>query len=135
MATVLVIDDDQENRAQLICILRDLGYTTFEATDGRAGIGLFRDHMPDVVLLEVLMSERDGFETLFQLRRVYRNAKIVMMTRGGRVTNEIYERMARSLGLPDLLIRPFSAEVLAQSIALAVRSQIPESPELLPKEA
>jgi CheY-like chemotaxis protein len=117
MATVLIVDDDPVSRVLLKSILDNLGYTTFEAEDGRSATHLYRQHLHDVVLLDMIMPDKDGFETLFDLRNSNRDAKIVMMTGGGMFTVNLYEQFAQSLHIPHLLIKPFVPENVARAVA------------------
>jgi DNA-binding NtrC family response regulator len=130
MASVLIIDDNTASRTALSDILQDLGYTTIEASDARSGINLYREKMPDVVMLEMLMPEKDGFETLFDIRKICAGAKIIMMTGGGRITIDIYQRLARSLQIPELLVKPLVADEVASAIAIALSSEAEETGNL-----
>lgn len=131
MATVLIVDNDPVSRTILKSILQNLSYTTFEADDGRTGTNIYREHRPDVVILEMLMPEKDGFETLFDLRKISHEAKIIMMTGGGRITIDLYQKLAHSLRIPELLIKPFSAEVVAKAVANMLNLSEPNTKELL----
>ncbi|MGR9012974.1 MAG: PAS domain S-box protein [Gammaproteobacteria bacterium] len=67
---VLVVDDVNENRALLIDALSGLGFETFEAANGRACLDNVGTQMPDLILLDRVMSEMDGLETVRRLRRL-----------------------------------------------------------------
>ena len=121
MANVLIIDDDPVSRTTLKNILQNLGYTTFEADNGQYGTNLYRQNRPDVVMLDLLMPGKDGFETLFDLRNIHREAKIIMMTGGGRITIDLYQRLA-VIAIPELLSKPFSAEGAAKAVATALNN-------------
>ncbi len=126
MATILVVDDDPVSRFVLTSILKNLGYTTTEAVDGRSAADLYRQDLHDVVLLDMIMPGRDGFETLFDLRAIHRHAKIIMMTGGGMFTVNLYEKLAHSLHIPPLLIKPFSPEIVAKAVTEALNNVEPE---------
>ncbi|HEY8094765.1 MAG TPA: PAS domain S-box protein [Methylobacter sp.] len=67
---VLVVDDVNENRALLIDILSRLGFETFEAANGRECLDSVETQMPDLILLDMVMPEMDGLETVRRLRRL-----------------------------------------------------------------
>lgn len=116
MATVLIIDDDPICRTNLRCVLELLGHTVFEAESSRAATDLYRQLLTDLIMLDMHMPDRDGFETLFFLRDIRREARIIMMTEGGTITLHLYQQMARSLRMPELLTKPFSAEAVASAV-------------------
>ncbi len=119
MATLLIVDDDPGSRMILKAILANLGYDTVEAADGFAAINLYRQHLPDLVLLDMIMPEKDGFETLTDLRTLNRDAGIIMMT-GSRITTDLSEQLARSLRIPQVLTKPFAAGLVAKVVAEAL---------------
>ena len=66
--TVLVCDDQQENLDLVVASLRPLGYEVLQALNGPTAIALARLHQPDVLLLDVMMPEMDGFEVCRRLK-------------------------------------------------------------------
>jgi CheY-like chemotaxis protein len=66
---VLVVEDDPDTRSWLCRTLRDEGWMTAEAANGREGLARLAEAVPDLVLLDLLMPEMDGFEFLEELRR------------------------------------------------------------------
>jgi putative two-component system response regulator len=66
--TVLVVDDQPENLQLLIDSLRPLGYVVWSAADGPAALAIARERLPDVILLDVMMPEMDGFEVCRRLK-------------------------------------------------------------------
>ena len=68
MVKVLVVDDDRRIRNLLVANLSDDGYDVTEAKDGKAALELALHERPDILLLDVMMPEMDGFEVLKRLR-------------------------------------------------------------------
>ncbi|WP_018873521.1 fused response regulator/phosphatase [Thioalkalivibrio sp. ALJ16] len=66
--TVLIVDDDPHNRRLLRMMLAGSGYRTREATNGREAVEACREARPDLVLMDVMMPEMDGFEATRQLK-------------------------------------------------------------------
>ena len=61
---ILLIDDSASVREVLRLALESEGYSVLEAADGREGVRLYREHRPAVVLLDIIMPEKDGIETV-----------------------------------------------------------------------
>jgi adenylate cyclase len=66
---VLIVEDDETARQMLARLLKSEGWEVAEATNGRIGLERLRDAPPDLILLDLMMPEMDGFEFLAQLRR------------------------------------------------------------------
>lgn len=116
MSSVLVVDDDPVTRYLLRKILQQCGHTVFEAMNGTTATTLYREHLHDFVLLDILMPDKDGFETLFDLRGINPKAKVIMMTAGGRMTIDLYEQLSRSLRIPHLLTKPFEVDTVLKVV-------------------
>jgi diguanylate cyclase (GGDEF)-like protein len=78
----LVVDDDSSLRISMGAALMKVGFDVIEAEDGRRGLSLFRSEKPDLVLLDVLMPEMDGFETCAAIRKLPEGAytQVLMVT-------------------------------------------------------
>lgn len=66
---ILVIDDEKDLRDALVAVLTDAGFEVFEAEDGNAGIHKALIFKPDLILLDILMPNKNGHETLHELRK------------------------------------------------------------------
>lgn len=79
--TALLIDDEAYFRKFVGLVLKKaLVGRVLEARDGREGVKLFREYLPDIVLLDISMPHMDGVQTLAELRRVSATVPIVMLT-------------------------------------------------------
>jgi adenylate cyclase len=78
----LVIEDDPDTRSWIIRILRDEGWTVLEAGNGREALARLADAMPDIVLLDLIMPEMDGFEFLDEVRHhpSWRRLPVIVVT-------------------------------------------------------
>ena len=110
-ATILVVDDDPLNRRLLVRGLHGEGHLTLEAADGREALAVMLEHQPDVVLLDVLMPELDGFGVLTAMRTLPRVAgtPVVMIS-----SLEDQEAILRciELGAEDFLPKPVDPVIL-----------------------
>ncbi len=125
IGTVLVVEDDAAIRRGIVDSLKFAGYGVFEAEDGERGLRTALAATPDLVLLDVLMPKKDGFEVLEELRRSRPSLPVIMLTARG--TEEDRVRGLRG-GADDYVVKPFNTgELLARVEAVLRRS--PARPE------
>jgi two-component system, chemotaxis family, chemotaxis protein CheY len=114
VARLLVIDDDDEVRRTLVRMLQSAGHEVHEAGDGDSGIALCETVLPDLVITDILMPEKEGIETIMVLKRAQPALKIIAISGGGRSGAMDFLEMARALGADEALQKPFRrAELLA----------------------
>lgn len=113
MRHILIIDDEESIRTTLDGVLRAAGYATRTAPNGVEGIQMIRDQPADLVITDLFMPEKEGIETIMELRQEFPDLKIIAMSGG------LYGRMdlltaAAHLGAHRILAKPFGgAELLA----------------------
>jgi DNA-binding NtrC family response regulator len=83
MARILVIDDDPDVRQLLKTALELDKHEVTEAENGKEGLRRWRENRPDLVITDIVMPEKDGYETLFELLSIEPNVKVIAMTGGG----------------------------------------------------
>jgi len=113
-STVLVVDDTPENLDVLITYLADFGFTILVAQDGEEAIGLVEQYLPDIILLDVMMPDIDGFETCRRLKQneTIRDIPVVFMTA---LSETMYKVKGFGVGGVDYITKPFQhEEVLAR---------------------
>ncbi len=119
MASLLVIDDDQNLSDLLGEYLREQGYIVHTASDGQKGLRAFFDHKPDLVILDVTMPLKDGWETLKRIREMSQ-ASVIMLTAR---SDESDILRGFSLGADDYVSKPFSfAQLGARVKAVLARA-------------
>ena len=104
--TVLLVDDDPASRATLTQALGPLGYHVMEAADGRAGLDLARSHAPDVILLDVVMPEMDGFTVCQRLKADAETRLIPVVFLTG-LDSRTARLQGLEVGATDFLHKPF----------------------------
>ena len=118
--TILVIDDDQRMRRLLRLNLEKEDYRVVTAEDGPAGLEMAELDPPDLILLDVMMPEMDGFTVLQRLRE-FSEVPVVMLTAKGEEQDKV---RGLDLGADDYLTKPFGpAELLARVRANLRRRQ------------
>src|SRR6478609_2223864 len=125
MATILVADDDANIR-ELVCLfLKNDGFTTVEAADGKEALTLYGETTVDLVVLDIMMPVMDGWALCKELRRANPDLPLLMLTARG----ETWEKVKGfELGTDDYLTKPFDPlELTVRVRALLKRSGIGKS--------
>ncbi|MDD5774381.1 MAG: response regulator [Candidatus Omnitrophica bacterium] len=112
---ILVVDDEPDVRDYLKKRLEGRGYIVETAADGNEGLEAARQHVPDLILLDVLMPNKDGFSMLQDLQAdpALRRITVIMATAKSQ-TKDIY--YGQDLGATDYLIKPIDFDVLLKYI-------------------
>jgi type II secretory ATPase GspE/PulE/Tfp pilus assembly ATPase PilB-like protein len=119
--TVLLVDDEEPLRKALRDVLEDEGFRVFEAADGAQAIEQVDKRVPDVVVLDLMLPQVDGYEVLRMLRarETTLNTRVIVLTAHGDEESEV--RVFRA-GADDFLAKPFRPRALSARIrALAGR--------------
>ena len=106
---VLVVDSSTMMRHKICQIVKELGYGTLEAADGKEGFDLAKRHNPGLILLDLLAPEMDGVEMLKQLRadNELANLNVIVLTT---VASKEIIRETQELGVRDFLLKPLVAD-------------------------
>lgn len=112
---VLIADDEPNIVAALEYLLRGNGYDTRSATDGEQALALVESYLPDVVLLDIMMPVKSGYEVCQRMRErpEWRHIKIVILSARGR---EAEVSKGLSLGADLYVTKPFSTDELVATI-------------------
>ena len=114
---ILVVDDEPRMVKFVRMNLELEGYRVSEATNGLDALDKVRDELPDLVLLDVMMPEMDGFEALERIREVS-TVPVIMLTVKGEEEDRI---RGLELGADDYVTKPFSPRELASRIKAVLR--------------
>ncbi|NCN70423.1 MAG: response regulator [Rhodoferax sp.] len=114
--TILVADDEPNIVISLEYLLKREGYTVVTARDGQQALDAMARELPDLVLLDVMMPKKTGFEVCQEIRsnEVMQAVKILMLTAKGRDT-DVAKGMA--LGADAYMTKPFATRELVQKVA------------------
>jgi diguanylate cyclase (GGDEF)-like protein/PAS domain S-box-containing protein len=119
---VLVIDDDGTLRLLARAALEKAGFEVDEAENGRAALDRVRTHVPDIVLLDVMMPEMDGFDTCAALRTIPTAAHVPVLMLTGRNDVESIEHAYR-VGATDFATKPINYQLLSYRIRYILRGK------------
>lgn len=109
MAKILVIDDEEQIRGLLKRIFQSQGHRVVTADNGAVGLRMMAQEPFDLVITDIFMPEKEGMETIIEIKRDYPAVKILAMS-GGNSQGCDYLPMTRPLGADACLNKPFSNE-------------------------
>ena len=115
--TILIIDDDKRLNQLLKDFLKDFGYAVITATHPARGLKKMKQASPDLVILDIMLPEMDGFEVCRVIRETS-NIPIIMLTARGEVTDKV---VGLELGADDYLAKPFEPRELVARIQSVLR--------------
>jgi CheY-like chemotaxis protein len=116
VTTILVVEDDAEEREAIAHVLRARGHTVIQAKDGRAGLDQFHLRRPAIILCDILMPERDGLEMIGALRADGVETPIVAMVEQNAPQAALLKDLARGLGADAILLKPVMVTDLLQIV-------------------
>jgi two-component system response regulator MprA len=125
---ILVVDDDAKIRTVVRRGLAYEGYRVVEAGTGEEGLEKAREHLPDLVILDVMMPGMDGLEVTRRLRSSGDEIAILMLT----ARDEVKDRVeGLETGADDYLVKPFSFEELLARVHALLRRRSTPAGEIL----
>jgi DNA-binding response OmpR family regulator len=115
MSKILIIEDNPLSRLSLKGHLIKEGYIVIESNDGRAGLILARSEHPDLILLDVMLPQMDGYHVarLLKFDERYKNIPIIMLTAR---TNGIDRSSGIESGVNCYITKPFDVDELLKEI-------------------
>jgi len=116
LAKILVIEDDSEVRDYLDNLLARAGHVVVVARDGKEGVERFVAEPTDLVITDIIMPEKDGIETILDLRRRNPQLKVIAISGGGRLAPDNYLHSAKLLGADAAIKKPFSNEEILAAV-------------------
>jgi len=114
---VLVVDDEERMVRFIRLNLEHDGFQVFEADKGMKAVNLIREKLPDIVLLDVMLPDLDGYEVL-KLIRQHNSTPVIMLTARGEEDDRI---KGLELGADDYITKPFSPRELVSRIKAVLR--------------
>ena len=112
--TILIIDDDENIREYIQLMLEEEGFKVFVADNGRTGIDIFTNESIDLIITDLIMPEKEGIETIQDIRKMDKNCGIIAMS--GVSNKDSYLSISSLLGAHAILHKPFKPEELMDAI-------------------
>ncbi len=121
---VLVVEDEPNIVDSLSFLMKQAGFDVRIARDGDAALRMIESDIPDLVLLDVMMPRRDGYDVCRAIRSNpdWRDMRVVMLTAKGR---EIDRQKSLALGADDFITKPFSTREIVERVCKALGAASP----------
>ena len=110
--TILIVDDDPQIRKLLDAILKRDGYGIITAANGRQALQELDKQAVDLVITDLLMPEKEGIETIMEIRHKFTGMPIIAISGGGRLNPQTYLKIAKSLGAVRTMTKPIDTAML-----------------------
>jgi len=129
MKSILIVDDEQHILELLKFNLRKEGYNTFEADSGVQALEILKNNKVDLVILDIMMSDKDGYEVLKEIRfnRETKNLPVILLSAK---SEEIDKILGLELGADDYITKPFSVKELVVRVKALLRRVESLKPEV-----
>lgn len=116
MTDILIIDDEPQIRDMLRLIFEHEGYDVIDAPDGRIALKLQQENPTKLVITDIVMPEKEGLETIRELRKNYPEVKIIAMSGGGFIEPQRYLNLAAKFGAERIFTKPIELEELLMAV-------------------
>jgi CheY-like chemotaxis protein len=116
MPKVLIIDDDSTLRRVLKGMLEEEGHEVTEAADGRSGLTILGAQPTDLVVTDIIMPEKEGWNDIVELRKKYPGVKILAISEGGKSQIKLNVMLTKNLGTHRVLKKPLKKKQLLDAV-------------------
>jgi two-component system chemotaxis response regulator CheY len=111
------VDDEEAIRRLIYETLKQAGYHVHEASNGKEGLTRYRQSPTDLVIMDILMPDQDGLESILTLRQEFPEARIMAITGGSDMIGILnFLDVARMLGARRTLQKPFEMQQLLDAV-------------------
>lgn len=117
MSSILVVDDDTQVLDVMSEMLRLEGHYVVVAENGQQAVNRIRDVVFDLVITDLIMPDKEGLETIADIRRNHQDLPIIAISGGGRVGPTDYLETARFIGANATLAKPFGRQELITTVS------------------
>lgn len=118
MVDILVADDTRALRSALVILLEEEGFSVRLASDGEEALAQYRERRPDLMLLDIMMPKKNGYQVLKQIRKTDPSLPVIFLSAKGSPADVA---LGLDLGSDDYLPKPFDNEVLVSRIRAVLR--------------
>lgn len=120
---LLIVDDDEDFLGELKESLTLEGYDVASFTDGNSALKAAPDLQPDLVVTDLKMRGKSGFQVAEELRQTETTKNIPIIAMTGFYTKTEHEKLMKICGIDVCLIKPFTADVIKRRIALILKQR------------
>jgi two-component system chemotaxis response regulator CheY len=129
---ILLIDDSDQERLVIRKMLETGGHEVREASGGDEGVALFAQARPALVICDLMMPQKDGFDTVAEMRKLAPKSKIVAMS-GVWFGKADHAAMAKKLGLVAVIEKPFDRAQLLALVSKTLKPPAKKKPKVKKK--
>jgi len=116
MPKILVIEDDEIMNSMLVQMLSESGHEVTGAADGIHGVALFQAGGFDLIVTDIVMPDKEGLETIREIRRSDQKIPIIAISGGGRLSPEGYLQMASTFGADYTFQKPLQQDAFLGAV-------------------
>jgi DNA-binding NtrC family response regulator len=116
MSRILIVDDNINLRGILRQILESAGHQVREASNGVEAMKVLSEGPAELVITDVIMPDKEGIETVIEIRKIFPDMKIIVMSAGGRFGPEDYLETATVFGANRTIAKPFSRNDILKTV-------------------
>lgn len=120
MCRILVIDDDKFVRTSIRAVLEGAGHDVYDSNDAEAGIAMQRTRPFDIAIVDLIMPNKEGLETIRELKRDFPGLAIIAISGGGDIVRKNYFQAAELFGASVSLEKPFGGDDLLAALDQAL---------------
>ena len=115
MTRVLIVDDDASIRGLLRQAFEMNSFEVIEASNGEEAVRTFREGGIDLVITDIIMPDKEGLESIMDLKEIDPDVKIIAISGGGRLEPHSYLQMAAKFGAKKVFQKPLSISLLIEA--------------------
>ncbi len=117
MARILIVDDEELVRAAFVLLLERHGHEVCEATNGVEALAQIRKRPLDLVVTDLVMPEKDGFETIRDIRNISPSLKIIAISGGAPIGSRDILQFATNMGADETFAKPIDRAKFLTSVS------------------
>jgi CheY-like chemotaxis protein/K+-sensing histidine kinase KdpD len=124
---ILIVEDQAMIVGMLKMRLEANNYEVITAVDGQEGLEKAREHLPSLIILDVMLPKMNGYQVCQTLKKDPKYNKIPILISSGRTSEEI-KKVGREIGADDYVCKPYEAEVLLSKMSALIEGKTPAKP-------
>jgi DNA-binding response OmpR family regulator len=121
MAKILVIDDEPSILLMIKKMLEKAGHEVEMALNGKEGMQIFENNKADLLITDIIMPEKEGLETIVEMRKKYPDLKIIAISGGGRISADGYLPGAKLLGANMVFQKPLIQKEFLEAVSFLLK--------------
>jgi DNA-binding response OmpR family regulator len=130
MAKILIIDDEPSILLMIKKMLEKAGHEVDMAVNGKEGMQIFEKNQADLLITDIIMPEKEGLETIVEMRKKFPDLKIIAISGGGRISADGYLPGAKLLGANMVFQKPLVQKEFLEAVSFLLKDKISKKPPM-----